>query len=221
MHHILNSVVLMVTSSLYDAFYFLVYYMMLLLMFCIQFMILGAVVIHLDYPNLNGVEGGQEIRYIYYFLQNFRNSLGDLQTPAYAFWEDYNSRYGTVVIYIIWGTWVANFIFTSLLMLNYLITVFGETHETILNTKNEITYKSRAKANVEVISIMKVFHTLEDIVFSVVTMTADKADEEEDEIKGVIANLTNVVNDSVKKIADNTDKRFDQLKQDNEKANID
>ena len=79
MNYKLNNVINMVEESLIKAFFFLLYYIVLLMFFCIQFMIIGSVVVDQDYP-------GVVYRYEFYLIQNFRNSLGDLQTPSYTFW---------------------------------------------------------------------------------------------------------------------------------------
>ena len=205
----LNNVIKLVEASISDAKYFLIYYMFLLMFFCIQFMILGAVVLHLDYPGLDD----NEQRYPYYFVQNFRNSLGDLQTPAYKFWEDYGSKTGNVVIYIIWATWIANFIFSSLLMLNFLITVFSETHERVLTNQLEYTYKKRAELNVECMSLMTLLHLFDDIVFSVITLSSEEDEQEEDAVKGVIANLTGVIQEHTQKVSKDSNSRLKNLKE--------
>lgn len=61
MNYRLNIVIKMTEESLYDAVFFLLYYLGLLIFFCIQFMILGSVVVDLDYPTI-------ENRYPYYIM---------------------------------------------------------------------------------------------------------------------------------------------------------
>ena len=130
----LNNVITMIEQSLRDAFNFFIYYAMLIMFFCIQFMILGSVTSNLDYPGLYGEnEDSIDYRFPYYLVQNFRNSVGDVTPPTYKFWEEYENRQECMfIIYLIWITWIANFVFTSLLMLNFLITIFSETHERVL-----------------------------------------------------------------------------------------
>ena len=80
----MNSVIQLIEQSLGDAFYFLVYYGILLGLFCILFMVLGSVISVADYSGLDkGNNGDESIRYIYYMIQIFRNSIGDLQAPMY------------------------------------------------------------------------------------------------------------------------------------------
>jgi hypothetical protein len=45
-----------------------------------------------------------------YFLQAFRNSIGDLATPAYDFWlrmAKKQNKAALVMIYIIWMFWLS------------------------------------------------------------------------------------------------------------------
>jgi hypothetical protein len=64
----LNNVITLIEESLGDAFYFLVYYSLLLVFFCVHFMILGSVIIALDYPYLDVNSEGDAIRYGYYLI---------------------------------------------------------------------------------------------------------------------------------------------------------
>ena len=73
----LNNVITLIEESLGDAAYFLAYYALLLLFFVIHFMILGSVIIGLDYPGIDEDSKGNPMRYPYYIIQNFRNSVGD------------------------------------------------------------------------------------------------------------------------------------------------
>jgi hypothetical protein len=55
---------------------------------------------------------------------------------------------------------MVNILFSSLLMLNFLITVFSETHERVLANSIDYAYKTRAELNVECIAILKTFNFL-------------------------------------------------------------
>ena len=85
----LNSVITLIEQALIDAVGFLIYYGLLIGFFAIQFMNLGSVTTTEDYPNMD--QDGK-IRYIYYTIQNFRNSIGDLVTPKYKFWEKFGGE---------------------------------------------------------------------------------------------------------------------------------
>jgi Trk-type K+ transport system membrane component len=134
----MDQVVQLMEESLSDAAYFLIYYAFILILFAVLFMILGSVILPSDYSLLEDGPGDSTIRYPYYLMQVFRNSLGDLQTPSYQFWQDVEHPNRKIVVYLIWFTWVGCIVFASLLMLNFLITVFSETHEKVL--ANAIDY---------------------------------------------------------------------------------
>ena len=116
-----------------------------------------------------------------------------MATPSYKFWEDFGVE-GLVIIYLIWGTWIANFMFTSILMLNFLITVFSETHERVLANSINYTYLTRAKLNVECLAILKTFNIIQDIEYFVICSKMNEDVDEEVEIMGVITSLTAVMN---------------------------
>jgi hypothetical protein len=137
MNYQMNSVIQLVETALKDAAFFFLYYLLLNAFFCSLYMVLGSVVPPDDYSGLNEYYG-MPVRYQYYLIQSFRNSIGDLQTPQYQFWDDFGSN-GKIVILSIWGTWIVGILFLSLLMLNFLITVFSETHERVL--ANAIIYQ--------------------------------------------------------------------------------
>jgi hypothetical protein len=122
MNYYMNSVIHLVETSLKDASFFFVYYLLLNCFFCSLYIVLGSVVPTDDYNGLTD-SSGKPVRYQYYLIQSFRNSIGDLEPPLYQFWDDYGSN-GKLVIFSIWCNWIASFLFLSLLSLNFLIAVF-------------------------------------------------------------------------------------------------
>jgi hypothetical protein len=210
----MNNVITMIEQSLKDAFSFSIYYFIIIMFFCAQFMILGNVTSNLDYPGLYGEdEDVVEFRYVFYLIQNFRNSVGDLATPTYKFWEEFDYSRGRYIIAIIWATWIANFVFSSLLMLNFLITIFSETHERVLTNQLEYTYYTRAVLNKQAFALLKSFHLLDETVYSVLTQAkSDSISGNEDEMKGIIQNLTKVVQQYSMKVSHNTNLKFEEIK---------
>jgi hypothetical protein len=82
---------------------------------------------------------------------------------------DSDSKAAPYIIYLIWITWIVNILFSSLLMLNFLITVFSETHERVLTNSIDYAYKTRAELNVECIAILKSFKLLGNLDHQVIT----------------------------------------------------
>jgi hypothetical protein len=58
---------------------------------------------------------------------------------------------------------MVNILFSSLLMLNFLITVFSETHERVLANSIDYAYKTRADLNIECIAILKSLGMMGDV----------------------------------------------------------
>ena len=166
-------------------------------------MILGSVTSNLDYPGLYGPdENTIDYRVSFYLIQNFRNSVGDLATPTYKFWEEYELKTrGLLIIYIIWFTWMANFVFSSLLMLNFLITVFSETHERVLTNQLKYTYMTRAKLNKQSFALLKSFSLLDEVVFSVLTIPSRENIDEDDDANGIIQSLTSIIQEYSTKVS--------------------
>jgi hypothetical protein len=67
-----------------------------------------------------------------FFLQAFRNSIGDLAPPSYEYWEEMKSKGKTsalVMIYMIWGFWLFQIVSFTILLLNFLIAVISQSYE--------------------------------------------------------------------------------------------
>lgn len=63
-------------------------------------------------------------------------------------------------------------------MLNFLITVFSETYERILENSTQYNYIKRASFNVECLGMLNSFGVLSQIIFAVLTFRADEEEEE-------------------------------------------
>lgn len=71
-----------------------------------------------------------------YFLQVFRNSIGDIAPPGYEKWREYieyqemlgsNFQYyqGVIMICLIWLLWFVNIIVACIVLLNFLIAIIS------------------------------------------------------------------------------------------------
>lgn len=68
-------------------------------------------------------------------LQNFRNSIGDLSTPHYLYWE---ARYNggekiasEAMILIIWMLWFGEVYLMVIILTNFLIALVSQVYEQI------------------------------------------------------------------------------------------
>ena len=105
------------------------------------------------------------------------------------------------VIVLIWITWMTNILFSSLLMLNFLITVFSETHERVLASSIDYAYKTRADLNIECIAILKSLGMMGDVDHQIITAVKNEEIEDEVEALGIITNLTEVIKEYSAKVA--------------------
>jgi len=66
-------------------------------------------------------------RSFYYFLQTFRNALGDIEVPVYtSFWgQNTGNQQAMMMIYTIWVVWVSMQVFLSIILLNFLIAIIS------------------------------------------------------------------------------------------------
>ena len=112
--------------------------------------------------------------------------------PLYKYWSDFGEQ-GKPIIYAIWTTWFANIMFTSILMLNFLITVFSETHERVLSNSIIFKYSTRLGLNLEAMAFMKALGLIGDIDYIVLCSPVIQDEEADNETLGVINSLTSVI----------------------------
>jgi hypothetical protein len=110
-------------------------------------------------------------------------------TPSYQFWIDFGGIWSKAMIFIIWLTWAVNIIFCSLLMLNFLITVFSETHERVLTNAINYSYLTRAQMNVECLGMLKTIKCLTDFDYIVICSPDDETEDGVESL-GVITCIT-------------------------------
>ena len=95
--------------------------MIYIFLFSFEYQILGMGMINEaeDYPYIDDNLG--------YFIQTFRNSLGDLQVPGMEFWLDNHkdSVMSRIMIYLIWFMWIINKVLMLIVLLNFLIAIIS------------------------------------------------------------------------------------------------
>lgn len=86
------------------------------------------------------------------FIQQFRNSIGDIAPPGYDNWndnlknkEDIGSSY--IMIYMLWVIWLINIILMLIVMLNFLIAEVGNTYAKASMLGEKFHYRERAVLN--------------------------------------------------------------------------
>jgi hypothetical protein len=120
----------LISSVLVELSIFMVFFSFWNLMFCWLTRIAGQDVEDDDYTNL-GIN-------IIFFINVFRNSMGDVQTPKTTLWNNYldetmsGDRYSSnsyfsayIMIYYIWVLWFVQIIFMCIILLNLLISIIS------------------------------------------------------------------------------------------------
>ena len=78
-------------------------------------------------------------------------------------------------------------------MLNFLITVFSETHERVLSNSIQFKYFTRLELNLEAVALLKTLGVIGDIDYIVLCSPVNEEEETEDDNLGVIVSLTSVI----------------------------
>lgn len=95
-----------------------------------------------------------------YYLQLYRNSLGDIATPEYPFWsltESTASRTANTFYLIIWILFVLYILVMNIVQLNFLIAIISQSYDRIMAVEKIQVYEDRAELNLEYQIISKAF----------------------------------------------------------------
>ena len=131
----------------------------------------------------------------------FRNSIGDLAPPDYAFWinetEEFEikpdvkdtaikSYYRYFFIILVWIVWVFQIVFMIILLLNFLIADISEKYEMVIGERTLNVYHDKASLNKEYYEIMKelkfIMKKVDDsIAYMIFTISSDIILEEDSE----------------------------------------
>jgi hypothetical protein len=146
-----------------------------------------------DYPGMQ--------KFFALFLMTFRNSIGDLAPPDYAFWinetEEFEiepdvkdtaikSYYRYIFIILVWIVWVFQIVFMIILLLNFLIADISEKYEMVIGERTLNVYHDKASLNKEYYEIMKelkfIMKKVDDsIAYMIFTISSDIILEEDSE----------------------------------------
>lgn len=86
-----------------------------------------------DYPLVD--------RFVFLFLQVFRNSVGDIATPEYKLWIDHSGGWSLYIsMVIIWFSWLVNILIMLIVMLNFLIAEVSQTYDKVKGQGKMLLY---------------------------------------------------------------------------------
>jgi len=137
----------MVGAALGGIKIFLPFMLFWMLIFSCQIYTIGSNYPQDDYPNLHDFTG--------IFLTTWRNSLGDVAAPDYSNWSK-NLRseekeglgwYSYTMIYITWLIWFFNLLFVLLVLVNFLISIVGNSYGSALDEEQAIAYALKSDLN--------------------------------------------------------------------------
>ena len=85
------------------------------------------------------------------WMDIFRNSIGDIQSPKYSFWIDFIDEHTSayVMIALIWIVWVGELFFVLIILLNFLIAIISQSYEAVMMQQNMNKYRHRSQLNRE------------------------------------------------------------------------
>ena len=113
-----------------------------------------------DGGNMDLSEGGYDTNHNDYpFIWSFgvsvisayRNAVGDLQMPTYDYWtaESNSGIYPQVMISLIWLLYTLFIFVLDLMALNFLIAIFSQSYESIMDRQIEAIIESKIELNQE------------------------------------------------------------------------
>ena len=84
-------------------------------------------------------------------ISAYRNAVGDLQMPTYDYWtaEGNSGIYPQVMIFLIWALYTLFIFVLDLMALNFLIAIFSQSYESIMDRQIEAIIESKIELNQE------------------------------------------------------------------------
>jgi predicted membrane protein len=158
-----SSLVKLINNVIAQVGPFTIFFTMWMITMCLLFRVSGITLIEGsdDYPEVNG--------YFALFMQNFRNSIGDISTPQHSYWfpttikglskgaqalETDATSVQTIMAYWGWVLFLFNEFFILIVLLNFLIAIIGQSYDEVMSKEEIDRYNSRCALNIEVAIIL-------------------------------------------------------------------
>lgn len=121
-------------------------------------------------------------------IQTFENSIGNIASPTYddLISVDNLKDFPTHVnlqIALIWLIWFLNQYFVFVIVLNFLISVIGNTYADVMDKKVSNSYIYKNELNIEYLKIRDLFKTLEPISCMIIISDKEKRVERDTSFK--------------------------------------
>ena len=113
-----------------------------------------------EYPNVN--------EYIFFFLQIFRNSVGDLAVPDYSFWSGRisNTEENKLAHFMIawaWALWTILIFFMLIILLNFLIAIISQSYDSVMTRQTQIVFTNKTEINVECCLLLDIYQNIKNL----------------------------------------------------------
>lgn len=125
----------LIVQVLIECFKFTFFFVCWLTLFSLLNRTAGVEVDVGDYKNLNV--------YVYYFIQLFRSTIGDIKIPVNQFWDDNLSEHPNISSMMIawaWLLWATSQYFMMIILLNFLIAIISQTYDAVIAKTLVIMY---------------------------------------------------------------------------------
>jgi len=155
--------VLMINIVVVDLIPFLVFFFISVLFFLVIYKVLGVKFSDNNFTQLS--------EFFILGISSYRNSIGDIQAPEYGA-EVQNQ--GTH-LFVIWLCWYLNQFLVMIVLLNFLISVIGETYANVTGQAMMHMYKQRSDLNHECILMLQIFMNFEPVEGVTVTSITETA----------------------------------------------
>jgi len=127
-----------------DSMMFTTFFVGWIYVFSLMFQAVGIAINDEDYPEITNSWK--------YGLYSYRNSIGDINPPGYEYWiknlpdERYPTMARTMII-VVWVVWWFNQFFMLIIMLNFLITIIGNSFNRVMDSSKVNTYRFISQLN--------------------------------------------------------------------------
>jgi len=128
----------MFTRCVHDVVPFTVFLITWNLFFSIAFRLMGVETADSMLPNL--------VPFFRYFTAAFENSMGAISTPTLSP-AAYSDDYSWGMIHAVWFIWFANQFVVTIILMNLLIAVLGDTYANITSNQSQIRFNEEATMN--------------------------------------------------------------------------
>lgn len=140
----------LVVQCLYDVIPFTIFLISWVTFFGMVYRILGMDIEPDDYDLLPS--------YFIYFIQTFRNSVGDIGAPSYSYWSSAISQYPLTAggfIFSIWMAWLLNQFLVLIILLNFLIAIISQSYEEVMSRSMQFQYTYKCILNREIFLLIE------------------------------------------------------------------